>query len=265
MKIITKAILDMETLQWVSVEYYDYEGPVELACGPSNQEKAIAGQQLSLSTQLSQFFGTRFSQQSSVLQNLNNLLTPIAEAGPDQQGFGPQELAALHTQATEGVGANYEKATRALQNVLAAQGGGNEFLPTGAKGALQGTIATAGAAEQSRLDLGITEANYATGRKNWEEATRGLSSLANQYDPLGYAGGAQKGFDSSFNMADKISQEQNQAEASIYGGIASLGMDALTFGAGGMGNLGGAGTGTSFGENIGNFFSGGVGALGGGH
>src|SRR5712664_2439534 len=31
-------------------------------------------------------------QQSSVLQNLNTMLTPIAEAGPDQQGFGAQEL-----------------------------------------------------------------------------------------------------------------------------------------------------------------------------
>jgi len=106
-------------------------------CGPSGQETAIAGQQQDLSTLLSSDFSQRFSQQSGVLQNLNSMLTPIAQAGPDQQGFGAQELAALNTQAGEGVGANYSKATQALQNTLAARGGGSEVLPTGARGALQ--------------------------------------------------------------------------------------------------------------------------------
>src|SRR6266850_4933790 len=106
-------------------------------CGPSSEEKGIAGQQQNLSTTLSSHFNERFGQQSQILQNLNNMLTPIAEAGPDQQGFGGQELAALNTQAGEGVGANYSKATQALQNTLAARGGGNEALPTGARAALQ--------------------------------------------------------------------------------------------------------------------------------
>lgn len=203
-------------------------------CGPSGQEKNIQGQQQSLSTILASHFGERFGQQSQILQNLNNMLTPIAEAGPDQQGFGANELAALNTQSGEGVGRNYGKATQALQNTLAARGGGNEYLPTGARGALQGTLASSAANEMSQEQLGITRANYAQGRSNWQMATGGLSALANQYDPMSYAGGAQKGYDSSFGMADKISQEQNQATASIVGGIASLGMDAATFGAGAL-------------------------------
>lgn len=183
-------------------------------------------------------FAERYGKQSAVLQNLNNMLTPIAEAGPDQQGFGANELAALNTQAGEGVGANYAKASQALNNTLAARGGGSEVLPTGASAALKGTLASSAANELSREQTGITEANYGQGRQNWQHATAGLSALANQYDPTSFGSGAQKGFDSSFGMADKISQENNQKEAEIAGGITSLAMDAATFGAGALGGGG---------------------------
>ncbi len=230
-------------------------------CGPSSQETAIAGQQQDLSTLLSSNFSQRFGQQSAVLQNLNNMLTPISQAGPDQQGFGASELAALGTQAAEGVGANYSKATQALQNTLAARGGGSEVLPTGARAALQGTLASSAADQMSKEQLGITEANYATGRQNWKEATAGLSALANQYDTTALSGQAQKGYESSFGMADKIQQEKNQEQAAIAGGIVSLGMDAATFGAGGMTGLVGTG-GEGIGGKLGDFFKGGVDALG---
>src|SRR5258708_14406268 len=142
-----------------------------IMCGPSGQETAIAGQQQDLSTLLSSNFSQRFGQQSAVLQNLNNMLTPLAQAGPDQQGFGASELAALGTQAAEGVGANYSKATQALQNTLAARGGGSEVLPTGARAALQGTLASSAADQMSKEQLGITEANYGHSRKHWQDAT----------------------------------------------------------------------------------------------
>lgn len=207
-------------------------------CGPSSQEQGIAGQQQNLSTLLSSHFNERFAQQSGVLDSLNNLLTPIAEAGPDQQGMGPQELAALNTQAVEGVGAQYSKATQALQNTLATRGGGSEALPTGARAALQGTLASEAAKETSNAQLGITEANYSLGRQKWQAATSGLSALANQFNPSEFSGQAQSGFNSAFGMADKIQQEKNQAQASIIGGVASLGMDAATFGAGALGGGG---------------------------
>lgn len=230
-------------------------------CGPSGQETAIAGEQQDLSTLLSSSFSQRLGQQSAVLQNLNNMLTPIAQAGPDQQGFGAGELAALNTSAEEGIGANYAKATQSLNNVLAARGGGNEVLPTGARGALQETLASAAADQMSKEQLGITEANYGQGRKNWQEATAGLSALANQYDPTAFSGQAQKGFTSSFDMANQIQQQNNQAEAAIAGGVLSLGLDAATFGAGGMTGLVGTG-GEGIGGKLGDFFKGGVDALG---
>jgi len=77
------------------------------------------------------------------------------------------------------------------------------------------------------------------GRKNWQEATAGLSALSNQYDPTAFSSGAQKGYDSAFGMADKINQQNNQMTADIIGGVTALGMGAATFGAGALeGNQG---------------------------
>ena len=203
-------------------------------CGPSHQEEAIAGQQQSLSTLLSSDFSQRFDQQSEALQNLSNMLTPIAEAGPDQAGFGANELAALGTQVGEGVGANYAKASQALNTTLAARGGGSEVLPTGASAALKGTLASSAANELSRQQTQITEANYATGRQNWQQATAGLNALAGEFNPGQFSGQAQKGFEDAFGEANQIQQEKGQETASILGGVAALGMDAATFGAGAL-------------------------------
>jgi hypothetical protein len=207
-------------------------------CGPAPQDQGIAAQQQSLATTLAGHYNEYFANQSQILGNLNSMLLPIAQAGPDQQGFGAKELAALHTATGEGIGANYAKASQALNTTLAARGGGNEFLPTGARAALKGTLASAAANELTQADIGITEANYGQGRRNWSEATGGLQALAQAYNPNPSASGAQSGFESSFSMYDKIQQQKNQKEAAIAGGITSLATDALTFGMGGLANLG---------------------------
>lgn len=191
-------------------------------CGPSGAEKRLAAKQEGLADTYSAAFRDYFGKQSAVLQNLNNIFTPIAQAGPDQQGFGSNELAALHTQATEGVGVNYAKATRALQTNLAARGGGGEVLPTGAAASLKGQLAAAAANQQSNADLAITNANYATGRQNWERATAGLEALGSQYNPSSFGQLASSGTQDAFKEQSQITQEQQAANASILGGITSL-------------------------------------------
>jgi hypothetical protein len=257
MKIFTKVVVDMETMKLVSSESYEYVGPVEKCCGPSGQQELLNSNENSLSSTLAANYNQNFGAQSQVLSNLNNTLTPIAEAGPDQQGFGANELAALNTQAGEGVGQNYAKATQALQNSLAARGGGNEFLPTGAEASMKGSLASAAANQLSNEQLGITRANYATGRENWKEATAGLDALARDYNPNPIADEATGANKEAFNQASQIQQMKNQKESAIAGGITSLATDALTFGAGGIANLGDGGW------DAGAFFKGGIQALGG--
>ncbi len=185
-------------------------------------------------------YNQNFSAQSGVLQNLNNLLTPIAQAGPDQQGFGANELAALNTASGEGVGQNYAKASQALNNQLAAQGGGNDpNVKAGATGALKGSLAASAANQLSQQGLQITEANYAQGRNNWTQATNGLQTLAQQYNPNAIASNASNTLGSAFGEYNTIQQQKNQEQAEIAGGITSLAMDAATFGAGALAGGGG--------------------------
>jgi len=191
-------------------------------CGPSSAEKRLAAKQEGLADTYSSAFRDYFGKQSAVLQNLSNIFTPIAQAGPDQQGFGSNQLAALHTQATEGVGTNYAKATRALQTNLSARGGGGEVLPTGSEAALKGQLASAAANEQSNADLAITNANYATGRQNWQQATAGLEALGQQYNPSSFGNLSNAGTEAAFKDQSQITQEQQAASASILGGITSL-------------------------------------------
>lgn len=210
-------------------------------CGPSQSQKSLADQESSFSTMLSQNYAKNFGAQSEILQNLTRMFTPIAERGPDQQGFGAEELAALNTQSNEGVGANYTKASQALNNTLAARGGGNEVLPTGARAALQERVASSAANELSQEQLGITRANYAQGRSNWTQATAGLNALGQEYNPNAIAGEATGANQGAFNEQTKVQEMKNQRESAIAGGISSLAMTGLTFGAGAMGGGGFAG------------------------
>lgn len=52
MRVITKAILDLETMEWDSIDSYEYEGPVARAGGgPSREQVAASQQQLAQSKQ----------------------------------------------------------------------------------------------------------------------------------------------------------------------------------------------------------------------
>lgn len=226
-------------------------------CGPSSQQEALAAQETDFSRTLQSHYAQNFGAQSQILQNLTNQFTPIAQAGPDQQGFGPQELAALNTQAGEQVAANYAKTQQSLNTVLGSRGGGNEFLPTGAEGQLRAALATSGAQEMSQEQLGITRANYAQGRQNWQEATGGLRALSQEYDPSAIANETTSATGQAFGEESQIQQMKNQKESAIAGGIAGLAGGFLT---GGLSNLDTAGT-SSMGEQAGNFFSGGLAGL----
>jgi hypothetical protein len=205
-------------------------------------------------------YATNFADQAGVLQNMNNVYTPIFQAGPDQQGFEPQQLAALNTEAGEGVAANYAKAQTSLNNTLAARGGGNEYLPTGGEDTLRQTAANAAANQSSQESLAITNANYNQGRQNWQTAAGGLQALQADYAPGQLAGETSASNQSAFGEAKTVQEQKNQEQMAIAGGITSLAGGLMGGISGGLGNLDTAGTSTG-GEQVGNFFSGFAGGL----
>jgi hypothetical protein len=228
MKIITKAIYDIETGLLLHEESYDYSGPVELACGPSGAEKTAQGTEASFSSMLNADYAQNFGAESSILGHLTNILTPIAEAGPDQQGFGSNELAALETSAHQGVGEAYAKGQQALNASVAGRAGGSEVLPNGAEDVLRETLAQQGAKASSDADLNITKANYDQGRNNYNSAVAGLAGVAGEYNPNATASVANSANQTAFSEASQINQENNQWEGELGGLVGGLGGAALS-------------------------------------
>jgi hypothetical protein len=253
MKIITKAVLDMETMQWVSVESYDYEGAIEKCCGPSSQEQQLANQGQSFSTMLQGNYGTLFGQQQGVLNSINKSLSPILAAGPSQQGFSAQERAALNTQAINSAGAASRNAQQSVANFGAGQGGGNSSgLISGVQKQLQGAVASQSANQLATAQNQITQADFAQGNNDYWKAQGGMDALAQGYSPNAAQSGSISANQNAFGEANQIQTQKNQEQQAIAGGIEGLAGMAT----GGIANLDpNAGSSTPF-EQFQNFLGG---------
>jgi hypothetical protein len=174
-----------------------------------------------------------------LIQSLNKSLSPLVATGPNQQGFSAPELASLNTAAINNSGAASRNATQAAQGALAGRGG-DSGLQSGVDQQIIGSIKSNSANQLAGAQNQIAQANYATGRANYFNGVSGLSGLAGLQSNKGDE--AIGGNANAFKDADTISNETNAEQAAIAGGIASIGMDAATFGvgaAGGGGFMGG--------------------------
>jgi hypothetical protein len=193
-------------------------------CGASSQEETIAGQQQGMSNTLQSNYNTNYGAQSQELSKLNNLLTPIANAGPSQTGFAAPETAALNTELGEGVGSNYASAAKQLNTQLDSEGGGNSGDTNfGGKSQLKETLASGAANNLATGQSQIESANYAQGNKNWQAATSGLQALGSEYNPSQIAGEATTSTNQAFGSASNNANATAQQFGEIAGGVAALG------------------------------------------
>jgi len=190
--------------------------------GPSKTEKNLQNQSAQEAQNFSNAYNELMGEQQGTINELNNIYSPIAEAGPTQQGYGPQELAALNTAATEGNAENYAKASQALNNQLSTRGGGSEELPTGGEAALKETLAANAATTQSKLNTQNIIGDYNTGRQNWQEATAGLHGLAGLESPNTAGSLAIEGGGQAFQEAKTVNAQQQQEVGNMVGLGASL-------------------------------------------
>lgn len=199
--------------------------PIALCKGASDAQMDLAKSQKDFADALHNDYNTQFANQSAILGSLNKTLQPIVEAGIGQYGFTNAEDAAMRTQASAGTSATYNAAKRAAGQNMAAAGGGNEFLPTGAKAQTAAQIAQAAAQKESDQQLGITQAGYQQGRQNFANAVAAQQGVASQYNPLGYASGVTSANQSAYNMDEKNNELNNAASpwnavGGILGGVA---------------------------------------------
>lgn len=225
-----------------------YLGEISLCKGgPTPDQTAAQTAMANLTATLTANFNAAFGAQSAILNAVSSAFKPIIDAGINQFGFNKSEETALRTQASEGTAQTYAQAATAVNNNLAARGGGNNLLPSGAEQSIQADLAGKAAESESSKQLGITEAGYETGRQNFLAATSGDMSVAQQWNPLGYANAATNSANSQFNMATQLYNQKKAASPwGAIGGLAGGVLGAMA-GAPGVGSkIGGWLGGNSF-------------------
>lgn len=246
--IITRASFDAEGVL-IELDGYLYSGPVALCGGPSQQQKDEAAAQQDFYKTLTVNYKDVFARQEAILGNLQTAWDPVLNAGINQYGFSAPEDTALRAQATEQTAKNYSQAASAVNEQLAARGGGNTFLPSGTNAQISAGVAENAAQQVSAQNLAITQAGYARGRENYMAASNALGGVAGMYNPTGYAGVANTAGQDAFSSATTNYQEAQQNSpwkiaGGILGGVASAAMGGLTGGLGtavskiGSGNFG---------------------------
>lgn len=226
MKIYTRLVFDIETGTIIESDSYEYTGPVALCCGASDSQNQIEQQQQSQYSQMQQQAQQVFGASSSVFNQLQKTFQPIVAAGPSQQGFSPAEASNLKSGAITETGQAYKNAKAAVGNATAAQGGGNDPGLTG--GVSTGTdIAVANAAAGKTADQlnQINEANYQTGRENFNNATKTLEGSTQVFDPaVGFDNATTGSGKAAADTANEIASQDNswvQGVTGALGGVAS--------------------------------------------
>ncbi len=229
MAFFTRIVWDLETLQIIERDTFEYSGPVDLLCGATKGQKDAAAQEATTAKSLSSAFDTIFAGNENILSSIKGALTPVVQQGPSQYGFSAAEDAALRTQATATNAAASQQTTNAVRSAEAARGGGNTYIPSGGEAEIEGALAQTEAQKQADAQLGITKAGFETGRQNFFQSTTDLAQAPGALEnPAIAAGTASEGAaaDAMKGQTD-IANAQNAWIAPVAGAIGAVGGAAL--------------------------------------
>ena len=204
--------------------------------GPSSEQLQLQDEQMQFYQEGMQESRSAFGEQQDLLKQMEAVYEPILAKGPNQNAFAGAEENALNAQAVEGTAGNYQRAARAVGEQIAAQGGGDNPLPSGGSEQLKEEVALSAAGEQSQEESQILAAGYATGEKEFEQAGAGLAEASGQLSPTNYLTATTGAGSAAETTANQINQEQNSWLAPVLGAVGAIGGAAaggLASGAGG--------------------------------
>ena len=192
--------------------------------GPTSTQQELQQEEADFYKNQIQAYNTAYSNFSAIQNTLNAQFDPILKKGPGQMGYTPEELAALNTQASEGTGRNYNQAQRALQENIAAQGGGTSpvNITSGPAQQLKEQMASQAAREASNEQLGITTSGYDIGRQMWGQAVQGEEALAAGWNPNSFSSSTVNAGSAAASEANTIAQQQNAIWGSVLGALGGV-------------------------------------------
>lgn len=188
-------------------------------------------QQLDLQTEEANFYRTQVEAYNTAYANfktlqdaLNQQFAPVLAAGPGQKGFTTAEENDLKAQAKTGTAINFQHAAEAANANVAARGGGNDLtnITSGGAAQLNNELAATAAATESAQELGVDEANYATGRANYDKAVSGEEELAAGWNPNSFAGSADSAGKVASDQANEIAKEQQSVWGNVMGALSGV-------------------------------------------
>jgi hypothetical protein len=170
-----------------------------------------------LSKQMSANFTTRFGEQSDFIHGINAALAPTLAGGESRHGFSAEELAAKNTQAINATGAANANAQRAISGELAGRGG-DSGLMSGVDAQIKASVTSKMASDLASKQLDITNADWATGRDQYNRSVSGEEFLAGKViRPEEFGQLATTANDTSFKEADANNRANSQKWADIGG------------------------------------------------
>ena len=192
-------------------------------CGPTAAQSSGLAAQQSLQQQLQTEATAAYGDDAGIMQQLSAAYAPIVAAGPNQEGYSPQEEQTLRTQADESTATDYKQAKEATDESLSAEGGGNTEVPSGTKDAIDAGIAEKGAQQRSSEQLGITDADYQQGYQEFSDATGGLLKTSQILSPTGLADVSESAATGADTEANTIAEQANSWEAPVLGAVGAIG------------------------------------------
>ena len=128
----------------------------------------------------------------------------------------------MNAQTVEGTAENYAGASKALNENLAAEGGGNIPLTTGEQTQLKAELAASSAGEQSKEETQVQEQNYAAGREEFNNASSALAQVSNELNPTSYEQAATSAGAAASSTLSELAKEQESWQAAAMGAAGSI-------------------------------------------
>lgn len=169
-----------------------------------------------------------FAQNNQAQQGqLNFLSNKLQSAVNNPQGYSPETLAAMRTQATEQAAQNNQNVMQAVNEKNATQGGASATaLPSGVQEQIQAGVGSQIANNEANQQLGITEQNGQLQNENQWRAIQGEESVAQLENPEGMAGQGTSAADSVSNLSQAVTASAGPTVGSILGGVAGAALGA---------------------------------------
>ena len=226
MRVTTKLVMSWDG-KVLEHNWYEYDGPVALACGATSAQTQLQNEQMSAYQTLQGYAQQEFGDASALFKDFQTDFAPIMNAGPNQFGESPAELAAINSNIVTTEGQAGRNAIQAANAGINAEGSGNEFVPQGQNAAIRAGIntsteqATANAQQQNIVQ------GYNLGRQNWLTAAQELGGATQMFNPATSGSGAATGSgEAAGTTANQISQA-NMAPWSTLASVAGAGLGAL--------------------------------------